>query len=162
MQTGCSPQAREPALSESAPQPRVVRLRGVAIAVPCWTVLVVAACLTPAKGGYGTHERMGLPPCSFVANTGLPCPTCGMTTAITAMVHGHVIVALKAHVFGVVLFVVAVVLAVVGTIEAVRGRDVLSHLRPGVWWVWTALAGLLVGWGVKLAVGYADGTLPIR
>lgn len=160
MHSGCS----SPAVicPVARPETRVVRLRGAVIAAACWAVLVAAATLQPDPSGYGTHEQWNLPPCSFVISTGLPCPTCGLTTAMSAMVRGDVAAAAKAQPFGVALFAVVVTLAAFGSIEAVSGRDVLRYLRPGLWWAWASLLGLLAGWGVKLATGYADGTLPIR
>ncbi len=35
----------------------------------------------------GTHEQLGLPPCSFHRVTGRPCPSCGLTTSLTHLVH---------------------------------------------------------------------------
>ncbi len=125
-------------------------------------MLLAAAMLAPDPAGYGTHEQWRLPPCSFLIETGLPCPTCGLTTSMSAMAHGDVSAAAKAQPFGVVLFPAVAVLAVFASIEAVRGRNMLRHLRPGLWWAWGSALGLLAGWGVKLAIGYADGTLPIR
>ena len=48
------------------------------------------------------------------------------------------------------------------TAEALTGRDFLRLLRPGVWWAWAAVIGLVAGWGLKVLLGVADGTLPLR
>ena len=81
--------------SESTPQtpgssaPAVTaRLRGGALVLSCGTVLVVAALLTPRASGQGTHQQLGLPACSFLVQTGYPCPSCGLTTSVVAMAHG--------------------------------------------------------------------------
>ena len=73
------------------------RLRGTALFVPAATVLTVAALLTPRRAGFGTHEELGLPPCSFLARTGYPCASCGMTTSFAAMAHGRLVEAFLAH-----------------------------------------------------------------
>jgi hypothetical protein len=61
----------------------------VAAAVAMAAVLGVARWLEPAERGYGTHEQLGLPPCAFRALTGVPCPSCGMTTSFAYAVRGR-------------------------------------------------------------------------
>ena len=50
-------------------------------------VLFLAWWLSPDPRGYGTHEQLGLPPCSAELLFGLPCPFCGMTTSFSLMAH---------------------------------------------------------------------------
>ena len=45
--------------------------------------------MTPSPQGFGTHRQLGLPPCSFRDLTGLPCPSCGMTTSFSHFVRGQ-------------------------------------------------------------------------
>lgn len=148
-----------PAERQSAP--RRGRLRGLLVGAGCWAVLIVAVWLSPHASGTGTHEELGLPACSFLAETGLPCPTCGMTTSVSAMAHGRIVMGWRAHPFGVVLFAVVAAVAVAATAEAVTGRNVLRHLRLGRL-AWVLLLGIPGGWALKLAVGLADGSLPMR
>ncbi len=42
-------------------------------------VLGVARWLEPDAKGYGTHQQLGLPPCSSILLFGSKCPACGMT-----------------------------------------------------------------------------------
>ena len=65
------------------------RLRGLLVAGPCLTMLIVALTLQPRNAGYGTAQRLGLPQCSVLLRTGYPCPTCGMTTSVSAAVRGR-------------------------------------------------------------------------
>ncbi len=132
------------------------------LAGPCWAVLALAATLTPDPAGYGTHEQLGFQQCSFIVRHGLPCPTCGLTTSVSAAVHGQFGLAFRAQPFGMILAAAIATLAVAGTWELVAGRRILHVLRPGLWWLWTAVGGVLVGWAVVLAVGYARGTLPMH
>jgi len=125
-------------------------------------VLAVAFCVGPNEAGYGTHRKLALPACSFLTQSGYPCPSCGLTTSMSAMAHGRVGLALAAQPFGVVLFLAATVLAAVGAGEACTGRNFLGVLRPGLWWVWTGLGGLFAGWAWKLAAGMAAGVYPLR
>ena len=139
-----------------------LRLRGLAIALGCGVLLALAVWLRPSETGVGTHEQLGLPPCEFLARTGWPCPTCGMTTSFAAMAHGRLALAWRAHPFGVVLFVASVVLFLAGVAEALSGRDWLRRLRPGAWWAWVLVIGVPVGWALKVLMGVLTGTLPMR
>ena len=139
-----------------------IRLRGALVALPCWALIVTAFLLSPRAGGYGTHRQLGFPSCSFAARTRLPCPTCGMTTSMTAMSHGDVAAAFDAQPFGVVLFLAVSAVAIAAALEVALGRSVLPFFRMGWWCVWSALLGVAAGWGLKIAMGYADGTLPLR
>src|SRR5262249_50746612 len=71
-------------------------------------VFVVAASLNP-YGGEGrprqmaTPQRLGLPPCTFYDVTGLPCPSCGMTTSFAFLVRGDVKNSLRANWVGTLL-----------------------------------------------------------
>ena len=161
MHTDSAEQAAATAVKGAAPGNKV-RLRGLLVMVPCWAVLIVAWTLKPYACGYGTHEQLDLPGCSFLARTGWPCPTCGLTTSVAAAARGRVAAAWMAHPFGPVLLAAVAVLAAAGTIDLLTGVDAIGRLRPRLWWVWAAVAGLLGGWGLKLAIGLAGGTLPLR
>jgi hypothetical protein len=49
----------------------------------------LAAWVEPDPRGYGTHQRLGLPPCSFHVLFGTSCPSCGSTTSFAHFVRGH-------------------------------------------------------------------------
>ena len=71
------------------------------------TLLVTAATLQPDTRGFGTHQQLGLPPCSFKEMTGLRCPSCGMTTSWSNMMHGKVISSFQANTGGALLAITA-------------------------------------------------------
>lgn len=142
--------------------PLTLRLRGLIAAGPCLALLLAAACLHPRGSGYGTHEQLLLPPCGFLARTGWPCVTCGLTTSVSAMAHGQVGLALKAQPFGAVIFLAAVVLLTAGACQVLTGRDVLGRLRLGMGWAICGIMGLLGGWAWNLVVGAGTGQWPLH
>ena len=63
-------------------------------------VLTMARWLSPSPNGWGTHQQLGLPPCFFHQMTGIPCPTCGMTTSFAHTVRLHFYEAFITQPFG--------------------------------------------------------------
>ncbi len=139
-----------------------MRLRGAIVCAACLIAVAAAWSLDPLSSGYGTHQQAGLPQCSFLANHGIPCPGCGVTTSIALSSRGRFMQAFAAQPFGIVMFMAAVVLAAMGAAELIGGRDFLKILRLGRWCIWAAVFILLAGWGFKLAMGFATGRFPIR
>ncbi len=157
-------QANDTTISASSPRPTgmKVRLRGVVVAAPILTISIIAAALHPDSRGVGTHEQLGLSPCTFLATTGWPCPTCGLTTSVSATVHGQLGRAFKAHAFGPLLVAAMAALLAASVFEVVTAKPVLSRIRWRSWWIWAGLAMLLGGWGLKALLGWMDGTYPIH
>ena len=88
----------------------------------CVGLLVLAACLSPDPSGVGTHTQLGVAPCSMMVLWGVPCPTCGMTTAFAHTVRGQWFAAIRAQPAG---WLAAVATAVFGgscAVTAVTGR----------------------------------------
>ena len=138
------------------------RLRGTLVLAGCVGALWVAWYLGPAEAGQGTHRQLGLPDCSILIETGWPCPSCGLTTSVSALVHGRIGLSLRANVFGVVIVAALVAGSVVGLAEMATGLDLFGKARPGVWWIVVFGAGVLAGWAVKLLIGWLTGQLPIH
>jgi hypothetical protein len=65
--------------------------------------LALALALRPNPAGQGTHTQLGIPPCGIYAATGIPCPSCGMTTAFAHAVRGQLFSALHVQPMGAVL-----------------------------------------------------------
>jgi len=60
----------------------------------------VALYLEPSPKGLGTHQQLGIPPCTLHFLTGRPCPSCGLTTSVSAIFHGYWALAWRANPFG--------------------------------------------------------------
>jgi hypothetical protein len=71
------------------------------VAIPA--LFGLAASLTPNPAGFGTHQQLGLPPCSFLTLTGRVCPQCGLTTSFALLLKGRFSDALTANPAGPVL-----------------------------------------------------------
>lgn len=140
------------------------RLYAAGLAVAAMAVLVTAWRLVPAAQGVGTHQQLGLPACSFLAITGLPCPTCGMTTAFACTVRGQFGAAVTSQLAGFLLAIGTVLTAVIGTVAAISGR------RPSINWyrvnpmriMWVCIATFVGAWALKIVLGLTAGNLPAR
>lgn len=136
------------------------------VALGCIGVLGVARSLEPDPRGYGTHQQLSVYryPCSFVLTSGLPCPTCGMTTSFSLIMHGRFLTAFKVQPAGAVLCLATVALTALALSATVFGR-MISVNWDCVGPVRVALGvGFLIvlGWGFKMAHGLITGTLPVQ
>ena len=117
-------------------------------------VLFVARQLHPDRRGFGTHTQLGLPPCAFHSWTGLPCPTCGLTTSFAYMARWQITSAFAAHPLGPLLFVLtlfALLCAAHGVVRASPVGATLERLRIRGLAVIIAISTALC-WLVRLAV----------
>jgi hypothetical protein len=135
---------------------REVLLSALAAACAAGIVLVGLA-LKPDPRGFGTHEQLGLPPCMFCLLTGLPCPTCGFTTALARMARLDLAGAFAASPAGTLAFLCACFVLVRSLLFLPRGRGdrrLLACLRSGRFWA--AVIAVCVGsWAFKLAAAVA-------
>ena len=109
----------------AGPELRLTR-RAIALAVllASMALLVVADRLAPDPSGMGTHRQLGLPACGWVDGFGLPCATCGMTTAFAAAADGDLATAFVAQPFGALLALATGVTAVVSAFVLLTGSAV--------------------------------------
>jgi Protein of unknown function (DUF2752) len=82
----------------------------------------VAYRLEPDPRGYGTHQRLGLPPCTIRAVFGIPCPSCGMTTSFANITKGRWREAVQANFAGLLLAVICAALIPWCWLSAFYGR----------------------------------------
>jgi len=91
------------------------------------TVIVgIGHALVPSPSGVGTHTQLGLPACVLLDRTGIPCPACGMTTAIAHLTHGHVLAAFGTQPFAALLGMALAVGAVAFPVAVARGASVAT------------------------------------
>lgn len=80
------------------------------MAVGMVSIFCMAYWLKPDPRGFGTHQQLGLPPCSFKEICGIPCPHCGMTTSFSNIVRGDFSAAWDANPGGLLLAAILTVL----------------------------------------------------
>ncbi|MGD9688744.1 MAG: DUF2752 domain-containing protein [Phycisphaerales bacterium] len=91
------PGAPSAAPARLAPAQRALALF---LALACLSLLALGARLTPSPSGHGTHHQLGLPACGWVQLINVPCPTCGMTTAVSHAAHGDLLNSARTQPFG--------------------------------------------------------------
>ena len=136
--------------------PRSSRILLIIVGGVLFGLLGVAATIEPDERGYGTHQRLGLPPCTFQAVTGVRCPSCGMTTSWAHLVRGHLVNSLKSNAGGTLVGVIAMLLAPWAVLSGLRGRWFWRSFDD-----WTALivtlaviVVALVDWTVRFFVAF--------
>lgn len=104
------------------------------------SLLITAACLPPSANGMGTHQQLGLPPCSMVMFFDMRCPACGMTTSWAHLMRGQIVQSAHANTGGLMLALFALI----------GGPWMLASATVGRWWlgmldpIWVLAAGSLI------------------
>ena len=128
------------------------RIYALILFLACATVLGMAMWLSPNTRGHGTHTKLGLPECGMLVTTGLPCATCGMTTAFSHAVHGQLASAFTVQPAGALLAILTAVFMILAGYAAYAGLPILPLLRR----LWTArlvTAGVVIviaAWAYKI------------
>ena len=114
--------------------------------------LAVAGVLRPDDRGHGTHQQMGLPPCTLVVLFGVRCPTCGMTTSWANLVRARPAEALSANLGGTLLCLADMAAVPWLLCTAITGRWILWKPRTEVVACGLALVLVvaLIEWTVRL------------
>jgi hypothetical protein len=133
------------------------RLGVLLLALGLLAPLGVAAMLRPDGRGFGTHQQLGLPPCTFRVLFGRRCPSCGMTTSWAYLVRGKLVQAAAANVGGTLLGVITAVAAIWLLASAVWGRWLgrVPNATLVAWLLAVVAAVTLVDWVIRLAIGSA-------
>ena len=84
-------------------------------------LLILAGILRPDSSGMGTHQQLGLPPCTTVMLFGIPCPTCGMTTSWSHFTRGEWIASWSANPGGFCLAIVTTITGIWAFVSAASG-----------------------------------------
>lgn len=112
-----------------------------------WSLALLAGFFTayqlePDPRGFGTHQRLGLPPCTVRALFGIPCPSCGMTTSFANVTKGRWLQAAEANAAGLLLSAVCALLIPWSWLSVFYGRTCWVT-RPAICAAW--VIGILVG-----------------
>jgi hypothetical protein len=110
-------------------------------------LLLTAAQLKPASQGFGTHQQLGLPPCTFQRWWAVRCPACGITTSWSHLMRGEPWSALEANCGGFLLALLAMIGAAGCFAAVVRGRVTSTG-----WFMQL----MVVGMGLSLATATLD------
>jgi Protein of unknown function (DUF2752) len=76
--------------------------------------------------------------CPFRALTGIPCPLCGMTRAVVAAAHGHLLESLRFNPAGILVVLLAIALLAGLRLDRVRIPPWALALFAAVLWGWNA------------------------
>jgi hypothetical protein len=104
-----------------------------------------------------THRQLGLPPCTFKEITGLPCPSCGMTTSFALLVRGDLGNSLRANAVGTLLAGLCLLLVPWCLASAARGRTLfVRSVEKAVTLTVLAFLGLmLLRWVLVVGLAWA-------
>lgn len=147
-----------PVLSDS------VRGSLVGIAVGLLGVFTLAAIINPyepdgSARSMGTHTQIGLADCGFLRVTGVPCPSCGMTTSFALLMRGDVVNSVRANLAGTGLAVIGLVSIPWCLLSAWRGQKLF--VRSAEWAVSIIVLGVaglaLVRWMIVVAWNLSAG-----
>jgi hypothetical protein len=130
------------------------RLACLAAAVPSGAVWFIGCWLNPNHGPLGIERQLGTSRCGFYTEYGIPCPTCGWTTAVSHLYHGQILQALLTQPAGAIFGALTLLFFSIALGGALTGR----WLGPGPRWLWayryrivtTAVLILLLSWGYKI------------
>jgi hypothetical protein len=153
------PLATRPQPSDRAATATWVRVTLLAVACGWTIVFGIAAWLNPyhedgSARKMETHRQLRLPACTFKEVTGLPCPSCGMTTSFALLIHGDPVNSLQANWVGTLLAAFGLVLVPWSVVSAVRRRPLfvvaIDEALIRVMFVFLVL--MMVRWGIVLAL----------
>lgn len=128
------------------------RAIAAAVAMACLAVLVTAVSIRPNRSGMETHRQLGLAECQFLRTSGIPCPSCGMTTSFSWFVRGNVIASLYVQPMGTLLAAGAALTFWTALYIAATGKPLhrLMNLLPASYYVLIPMAVGIAAWGWKI------------
>lgn len=106
---------------------KMVRGALAVLALGFIAIFVIATQLSPDKRHFGTHQQLGLPPCTFLQLTGVKCPHCGMTTSFSHLVRGQLGGAWTANPGGFPLSVMMLLAIPAFLVISITGRWIITY-----------------------------------
>lgn len=130
-------------------------------ALVLWSFLLLsgfylASTLRPDPRGFGTHQALGLPPCSIQMMFDIRCPSCGMTTSFAHFVRGEFLDSVRTNAGGFLLALVCAVQVPWCWWSAARWR-LAGVESPALALVWLGIGVSLVTvlqWGARWLIPY--------
>ncbi len=150
---GLASSAEQPS-GTSWPAGRLFRSLALLAAVLPISLLVLASRLEPNSAGLGTHQQLGLPPCSMRVMMGIRCPGCGMTTSWAHFTRGQWASSFQVNSGGFLLAIYSLAFAFVALGCCMSGNfPSLTTQRVFVVGLLAVAAVTLVDWTIRLAGG---------
>jgi hypothetical protein len=152
---------------DDPPQRLNIWVRGVLVFVALFLVagFSLAIYLNPYKDDgtarrLETHRQLGLPECTFKEKTGMPCPSCGMTSSFSLFVRGDFLNSIRANWVGTLMASVCLWLIPWCLASVYFGRPlfVRSIEMPISMGIIVLLSLLLIRWVIVLLIQYCTGT----
>lgn len=100
---------------------------GIRVLLVLWSLFLcagfaLAASMRPDPRGFGTHQSLGFPPCTFQVLFDIPCPSCGMTTSFSHFIRGQIAASARANIAGLLLAITCLIQIPWCWISALKGR----------------------------------------
>lgn len=131
--------AADPQRMERIPRP-MPRSESIVLVVLVLGMLALFGFLLlgtqPDSRGHGTHEQLGMAPCSWPRLHGMPCATCGVTTSASLLLHGRPVDAFLTQPFGMLLTLAGILFIVLAISHLVRGECLVSRIA---FWPWVKI-----------------------
>ena len=144
--------ATSPVLQRLTPVGRMIAL---SVSLACLGLLATAVMLPPNRAGVATHTALGFDDCQFLVTTGIPCPSCGMTTSFAWFVRGNFLASLYVQPMGTLLAAAAGMAFWGGLYIATTGKPVYRRLLaelPPVYYVIVPLGVAIAAWAWKIFI----------
>lgn len=103
------------------------RLIYLTIPVVSSAAILLGRMVTPSPDGVGTHQQLGLPACLMLTLTGIPCPSCGLTTSFSHAAHLDFSQAMHVQPFGLLIFIMMAASIPISILIMTRQKP-FSHL----------------------------------
>jgi hypothetical protein len=142
-----------------------IRITLLLFALLVAVVLGIAVKLDPYRDHFtwrqATHTQLGLPPCTFYQLTGIPCPSCGMSTSFALLVRANPLDSMRANWVGTALAIFCVLFIPWSVVSVVRRRVLfilsieVTLTRLILLFLWL----LIVRWCVVIALMWHNGLL---
>ncbi len=128
-----------------------IRLALLSVAMIPILLFAIASQLEPSSIGLGTHQQLGLPPCSFRVLFGIRCPGCGMTTSWAYFVRGQWLASMTVSLGGFLLALAAMATTGLFSQSAWSGRLPGRESQKWMTLILVSIAVIsLADWGRRL------------